>query len=285
MHKTEGRLMPGLKEREKEIRLIWSENQWLYMVVGFLGGVVFCLLAQTAMSDLPEAARWLIPEGVGVFVTVVAVAYLNRRQDKRNAIHQLQEQLVREAGSMANDIAKSAVHELKKHNWVEFEGKLLSGADLSRANLAGADLARVNLAGTNFISTNLQGADLVQANLQNADLRFANLAGANLILANLQGANLHRANLQGANLWSANLQGAGLAAAHLQEVILNQANLAAANFEGANLQGAKIERAVLDDRTHFDEETILPDGLPWTPDTDMSKFTQPKPEADIFQGG
>jgi hypothetical protein len=78
--------------------------------------------------------------------------------------------------------------------------------------------------------------------------------------ATLRRVYLSGANLQGANLWHANLQGAYLAYADLQGAYLI----------GANLQGALLNRA------GFDEETYLPDGSQWTPDTDMNRFTNPE---------
>ena len=62
---------------------------------------------------------------------------------------------------------------------------LLSGADLSGANLRYADLR-----GANLRYADLSGADLSDANLSGADLRDANLSGADLSGANLSGANL-----------------------------------------------------------------------------------------------
>jgi hypothetical protein len=109
----------------------------------------------------------------------------------------------------------------------------------------------------------LQGAFLARANLQGASLAEAKLEGANL-QANLQGANLVRANLEGAVLMMANLEGARLIWANLEGAFLQEANLEGAFLPGANLQGAK-----------FNDETTLPDGTKWTPDTDMTRFTDP----------
>ena len=85
--------------RDEEIRLIWKENQWLYMVVGFIAGLLFCLLTQLSVLNLPELIRDLLPEAAGIFVTITVIDQLNRRRDDRNAIKQLQEQLVRDASS------------------------------------------------------------------------------------------------------------------------------------------------------------------------------------------
>lgn len=96
-------------------------------------------------------------------------------------------------------------------------------------------------------------------------------------------ADLVGANLQGADLWGANLQEADLRLARLQMAILRNANLQGANLTRANLQGAILLRANMknakfDDKTHFDETTMLPDGKHWTQGTDMAKFTKPAGE-------
>ncbi len=96
--------------------------------------------------------------------------------------------------------------------------------------------------------------------LRGVKLESANLSGANLYSANLSGANLYRANLSDANLYSANLSGAELWYADL-----SGAKLQAANLKGANLGGV-----------HFDENTELPDGTNWTPETNMERFTDPE---------
>lgn len=123
----------------------------------------------------------------------------------------------------------------------------------------------------------LQRAFLWYANLQGAHLGYANLQGAYLGYSNLQGAHLGYANLQGAYLGYANLQGADLWYAHLQGVYLWKADL-----KGASLL-----------HTTFDETTTLPDGTHWTPDTDMTCFTDPNhpefwrsddPRSPAYQG-
>jgi uncharacterized protein YjbI with pentapeptide repeats len=291
--------------RDEEIRLIWKENQWLYMVVGFIAGLLFCLLTQLSVLNLPELIRDLLPEAAGIFVTITVIDYLNRRR----AIKQVQEQLVRDASSIVNNIAINAVHQLNKRGWLFGDNGLLKGANLRFANLQGANLFGANLQGADLFKTNLQEAALSFANLQEANLELANLQGETLSYANLQKAYLLKANLQGADLFMAKLQGACLVEANLQEADLHEANLRGAdlfeanlqeanlkgaNLQGAdllganlrgadlfkaNLQGAKLEGSEWLVRAEFDENTILPDGSHWTPETDMTRFTQPDNEA------
>jgi uncharacterized protein YjbI with pentapeptide repeats len=81
----------------------------------------------------------------------------------------------------------------------------LSQAVLTGVNLTNADLERANLTGADLTGANLVGADLEKANLGTANLSDANLLGADLEKANLMGANLTNANLMGAELEKATM--------------------------------------------------------------------------------
>lgn len=124
--------------------------------------------------------------------------------------------------------------------------RVLRVADLSGANLEGASLRRANLAEAvmdcaNMRGIDLNGANLRKASLYRADLKRADLGGTNLGMSDLRYACLEKANLCRVNLNQANLLGARLAGAHLDHV---------------DLAGA-----------------ILPDGTPFTEDTDIERFT------------
>lgn len=47
-----------------------------------------------------------------------------------------------------------------------------------------------------------------------------------------------------------------------------------ASLQGTVLAQANLQNATLDS-SEFNEETLLPDDLYWTPDTDMRRFTDP----------
>ena len=85
------------------------------------------------------------------------------------------------------------------------------------------------------------------------------------MLADLRGTNLTLATLDGANLIHAELQNACLSYSRLQF-----ASVFGANLLGADLQGAMLTNA------QFDENTILPDGSKWTPESDLNYFTSGK---------
>src|SRR5690606_22561484 len=179
--------------RHDEIRLIWKEHQWLYAVIGFLGGLLCFPALQSVVSDLSGLLLNFVPEAAGILITVALIDRLNRRRDARSAEKQLKEQLVRDASSRVNDVANNAVHQLRKRGWLgeaKEDEALLSGADLMMANLYAADLWFANLRGANFYTANLQNANLYAANLIEANLAYTNLQDARLVIANLQNANL-----------------------------------------------------------------------------------------------
>ncbi|MCA9904034.1 MAG: pentapeptide repeat-containing protein, partial [Anaerolineae bacterium] len=66
-------------------------------------------------------------------------------------------------------------------------------------------------------------------------------------------------DLRGALLVGADLSGAELNSTNLAQAVLINANLADALFVDVT----------------FDASTTLPDGTHWTPDTDLSRFTDP----------
>jgi len=124
-------------------------------------------------------------------------------------------------------------------------GRDLSAAKLSDANLAvkdlsGFDLRNVDLSGANLSQANLSRANLNGANLSEARLNGANLTSANLRGANLNGANLNEAWLDEAILISANLNGADLSEARLNDANLGASDLSEARLLAADLSGADI---------------------------------------------
>jgi uncharacterized protein YjbI with pentapeptide repeats len=266
-----------LESRDETITKIWKDNRGLYGVAGFILGLLFFPAFQYFISDLSDFLNNLVPEALGILVTVFVIEQLNRQRDERNAIKQLQEQLVRDASSTSNEVAKNAVHQLDKREWLEGTMSLLVDEDLSGANLQGADL----------ISANLEKANLRVANLKNANLAGANLSYADLWEANLERAYLYETDLRDAFAIGADLTNANLSEANLQNAHFQLAFLIGAKLNGANLKGVNLEKALLEgvdlgegeEQVIFDETTILPDGTYWTSETDMTRFTHPERHA------
>jgi len=99
-----------------------------------------------------------------------------------------------------------------KVNWrgCDKSGTLLSGSDLSSANLSRAKFNSTDLSGSSLVAVNLAQSDLSYATLNHANLSQANLEGANLNFAEMREADLSGANLRDANLGDAVLDGAKL---------------------------------------------------------------------------
>jgi hypothetical protein len=241
---------------DNEIVQMWRRDGRLYAIAGFVAGVmVFPLLASLGGDRLTGFLQELVPELVGIGLTVFLIDRIIQRRDERNAEAALKRQLVIDVGSRSNEKAKDAVHQLWRKEWLHGEDGLLKDADLGEANLEEAFLPGVNL----------QQAYLAFANLQRAALWGANLQDARLGNAKLQRADLQKANLQGADFWNAYFANADLRGAKLE----------GANLRWADLQGAQLTAAT------FDQSTILPNGEFWTPETDMQRFTDPT-SSDFF---
>lgn len=199
------------------------------------------------------------------------------RQQQIQADENFKRELILQMGSPVNDFAIEAARQLRSLGWLEdgsLQGANLDYADLQDASLLNANLRYADLRGANLQNASLQFAKLQVAflentNLQNAVLRSANLQDAFLYDANLRYADLRDANLQNAFLHSTNLQDTSLENVNLQNASLENANLQDASLYDANLQGANLSG------TQFNESTILPDDTKWTPETDMTRFTNP----------
>jgi uncharacterized protein YjbI with pentapeptide repeats len=159
------------------------------------------------------------------------------------------------------------------------------GADLRGAKFVNARLYRTRLVSATLVAADLRRADLSLADLSLADLRGAilteadltgaNLSRGNLFKADLSGTNLNLADLSGADLSLADLSGADLSSAILTKADLTGADLSFSDLIGADLSGVILIGADLKG-AKFNEQTILPDGTKWTPDTDMARFTDPE---------
>jgi hypothetical protein len=206
-----------------------------------------------------------------------------QRLDRKRENRELKQTLIRRMGSSINTEAARAVEELRHFGWLR-DGSL-HGISLIKANLQGAQLWNADLSGAYLIGANLEGANLRGANLERADLGQAALQNANLEGAQLRHTCLVHANLSQAQLRLANMTEADLTAANLEGVNLFQADLSAANLRQANLinvcfdAGTMVKIAPeMNHRTFkatFTRETNLPNNQTWTPDTDLSRFTNP----------
>jgi uncharacterized protein YjbI with pentapeptide repeats len=231
-------------------------------------GVLLILIVVALASSLWAVWPWptgdwkglalnLGTEMAGAVVTYALLELFIGGRERREA---KKADLIAQMGSGVKDVAIAAAEELRRRGWLtdgSLQGANLHEAELPEANLSEADLQRAHLEGANLNEADLQGAHLEGAFLREAKLREASLFRASLQRAHLEGANLSEADLRDADLRDADLRGAKLIWANLRG-----ANLGEAELEGAYLGEAKCN-----------DNTILPDGTKWTPDTDMARFT------------
>lgn len=253
---------------------------------GVLVGLVI-LLARAGYEKQTEIDAFdlnLTTEIIGIAVTVFIIKWFDDRRDKQLKLTELQQQLVEDAASTSNEIAKHAVHVIRRHGWHKGEKGLLSGKDLSNADLREAFLRGANLGGTDLRLSDMRGTDLLSVNLEEAIMGGADLRGAKFLSTKLSKAKMFNVKLSETVLEGVDLRGAYLIQSDLTKAVfafsnLSGADLSLANMQGANFFEADLKDVVLDSTPTFDENTRLPDGRFWTPNIDLSEFTNPNHEA------
>ncbi len=234
-----------MDERWHEIKTIWKQNQWLYILVGFIAGLLAAPLLQVWTTDAMGFLQSLVPEAIGITFTVLLVDRLYQRREREREERELKARLIRELGSSNRGTSRHAIEELRMRTWLRVEG-LFEKAQLNSADIGDAELSGAILKGAYADEANLQAATLNDADLRRVSFIEANLSQTSLLYANFQAANLYMADLQGSDLRGANLLEADLSLTKLEQVVL-------------------------------DEHTVLPNGKLWTPNTDMRRFTDPTP--------
>jgi len=295
--KLEDKLV-AVTTRQNEIQQLHKDYNWFYSLIGGLVVLIIGIFIGHFLIDgeliIGEYGVNLYTEVVSIIVTVLILDRINDYRAKQ----QLKKRLVREAGSQSNETAKSAVDWIRHEGWLTTTNGLLKNVELKYANLNRADLSRANLQQSNFHRANLEqvdlhksrmqessfigailrdadlrnsllnGTDFHSADLENSDLGDADLQHAVLMSANLHNTNFSRANLQHANLSNAIFSGTDLTHANLAHAIIRSAYLRDVNLRSANLCCAQLVGVLV-------SNTVLPDGTKWTPNTDMTRFTDP----------
>lgn len=141
---------------------------------------------------------------------------------------------------------------------------LLSGTDLTRANLTQADLSashadyakfhQIQAELTKFSFSILIGAEFIQAHLHHAKFISSFLLLAKFDQAHLTGAVFHSAELRKASFKNAYLKGASFELADLSQANFEGADLLGADFTHANIKGANFSNT-----KHIERTTGLPD--------------------------
>ena len=233
---------PNTDWRNQEIKI----DPFVYQLAAGIFLIVIAILIGFALfpNDKGYLAN-IYTTLIGVLITVV---YLDRRAERREALRaqsELKARLISELRSSVPELTKRALEQLNENGWLldgSLRNQLLIAANLQEGILIAADLQE-----TQLLRANLQDAKLVHAKLNQSILWGANFQQATMLGAELNGANLRCANLEGA--W-------------MQE----------ASLKGTMLRDANLQNAHLDD-VHFSDKTCLPDGTFWSPETDLTRFT------------
>ena len=270
-----------MNERLREITAIWTMNQWLYIVSGFIAGILLFPFLSLINSDVFGFVQDLVPEFFGIVFTVFLVDRIYKYREEET----YKRRLIRLMSSRINNIAIRATEELRAHRWLK-DGSLRT-ADLTGANLNNASLVNSDVRGVIFKQSNLRDARFKNAKYDRDTIlpdgsviqsssdwdRFTDTnhpdfwIGYEVTNENYSDRDLQGANLRGADLWGTDFRNANLAHADLSVAELSYTDLRGANLAKANLQGCILRE------TKFDEQTILPDGSEWKPNVDVfSKF-------------
>lgn len=168
---------------------------WGLIIVGILFFAVLLFNLIPGVNFVSDYALNSWTELLGILAGVFMLDRLRKYRDERNFVSDM----VRQAGSTSNELAKDAIHTLKN----QFDEQLnLANVNLRWANLAGVDLSRTNLTRVDFSFANLEGANFKEANLENTVF-----IGATLTNALFSGATLNRTEFTGANLTNADFRG------------------------------------------------------------------------------
>lgn len=262
----------GADQRWAEVTAIWETNRWLYGFAGFLLGLLALPALERLTGGLTEVLGDLFPEAAGIVFTVLIIDRLAENRSRE----QLKQRLFNEMRSAAVGQGTAALAWLRREGWIAED--TLVGADLHRANWENAYIGGLNLNGANLngaVLTNVSNqitnaagdTEAAPVSLVGASFRYAHLMECVLVRADLSKANLRKAHLKEAVLVNTTLR-----CANLSEADLTGAKLFGVDLTGADLRGTQLHQVRWVDSSG-ENVTILPDGNPWTENTDMSIFT------------
>ena len=134
-----------------------------------------------------------------------------------------------------------------KVDWTECDKSMLmlSGSDLSDANLTDADFSSTDLREANLVGANLEKATLVRASLAGAKADKANFARIEGYRTSFAGMSAPGASFASAELQRADFSGAVLTGTDFQKAELGRVNFSKANITGTSFPMANLSRAEL----------------------------------------
>jgi hypothetical protein len=178
-----------------------TETNWLALLKGHAANLM------TKVKAWVTRVNWLpimrVIEFIGMATAIIVVLWdftvdrpIDRAVRKATLFAQLAQ--THELGPTGLRALRPTILALLEEG-IPIHNQILSGVDLSGAEMEYANFSRSDLTGAMLAGANLTGADLSRADLSGANLSGANLTGADLSRAGLMGANLTGANLTGVN--------------------------------------------------------------------------------------
>lgn len=281
-----------MEARLNEVEEIWQGNRWLYVVVGVLIGVLITPLLQRVTGDGYALAYDLIPETIGIIITVTLIDRLYERREAHRRIRELKDRLFSEITSTDNSTALRAVDHLARRGWLQ---EAIDSQRLGRVNLAGADLSyrRFGKRGVDFSKQALMDANFAKASLTGVIFDWSVADGSSFRESNISSATFKNANLENAvfvecRAIATDFSEATLIRANLRNGVFREADFSAADLTDADLTGAIFHERVIDDRVFgygmtigsakFSDWTVLPDESAYDPELgldQLERFTNP----------
>ena len=257
--------MRHLHRHQQDFRTANLPSMNVQVPAGFIWGFCLGVFLTLIFTNLDLIQRELIssifPALMGSFITIAALDYLIRQNDKR----QTQRELFHDLKSWDNATVLHTLEALRSLGWLgdgSMRGLMLRGVQMQDAKLHNSDLSAIDLA-----CANLENAHLFRARMRGTKCWAANLNGAMLDYVDGAGAFFSAANMDNCSLRHANFRQADLRRASLRGVNFWQTDLRGANMQNADLSGAQnLDSAI------FDETTILPDGNHWTAQVNILAF-------------
>lgn len=259
-----------------------KQDQSFRRVIGaalFVIGAVFIFLVGvyrfTQNADMLEWSVTIFEQFViGIFsisfalIVVDPVLHLFQSQhEELREKEQLKQSLISKLRSRVEGIPARAIEELEWHGWLK-DGEATKGKQFIEANFKGATL----------MSIDFEGASLQRAIFEKTHLMDANMLSVHAEETNFRGADMTGVNFKNAELAAANFEGTYLDAADFSGADLERANLKNASIYGAKMYwdiSPHNEDYIQWSPARFDENTVLPNSMFWTPETDMRQFTDP----------
>ncbi|GEM_PF-3136459 len=220
------------------VKCVWREYSSLYIVPPFVTGLFVGFAFGFSINNLSEFIQSLLPELVGIGITLTGIYYLEQWRQSKVEERRLKKELLWQVTSRSRDVAIGTIDRIRHEGWLCDIDGILKGIVIPRAQWAGA-----NLCGANLEDAVLNFADLEGTNLMGANLRNTKLFEINLINSELNNANLDMANFTFANLRQASITNIAVSKTIVSWVNFSDANLSEVNFENSQMREWIFQRS------------------------------------------